>query len=666
VRFSLLLVAVALLLTACPTIEERPVSDVQLHFDADLRDGFWSMPWPNDARTLPARRAGGRHPDLWPFPNPEDRQIVNQYILYGSTRTEGFGLNSPTYFWFDGAIVLPRFNDDLARASMRCEGPVRIVNVDRDSSRYGDCVPARWEIAEEAGDDLWLEDNLVMVAPYWGFPLDSGTTYAIYLVDVKDPAEDFVRPPRRLGDLLSGTSGDASLQAAYAPLAEYLESSAPPEAVDPPGTWVAAATVFTTQDLIDEMDRLADFVRADVTYPAWNEDEGLTLLDSDHPRYQTQFDLYDGSYVAWNFEEGEIPYASEGGGFVWDDAGQPVPQSAERIPFVLGTPIPSATQPPNGWPVILHGHGTTGDRYSHFDGGSLRPALMGAARGFVSIGIPQPIHGERWPGGNEALERLYSFNYFNPAAGLSMFRQAAIDTISLLRFVEENLAEGGPIAEAYPDLRIDPENIYYLGHSQGGLTGAIALPFAEGIKGWVLSGTGAGLSLTIMQRTDPLDIAQTLETGIGAPPGALFEMHPVVGMVQSLAEPTDTMNYAPYWVAQSDRSPASVLLTEGLHDADTPADSAEALAVAGRLPIVDSFHVRDVAGLELRGLEPLDEPYSGNLQHPSGELVTSGLAQFDTGHFAIFQETEAAQLWSNFLYSMVRDGAPGEIGASFP
>ena len=158
-----------------------------------------------------------------------------------------------------------------------------------------------------------------------------------------------------------------------------------------------------------------------------------------------------------------------------------------------------------------------------------------------------------------------------------------------------------------------------------------------------------------------------LVTALGAPEGTqLFEMHPIVALVQMLAERTDPLNYAPLWVAESRGEPVSVLLTEGLWDAQTPADTSEALATAGRLPIVRPYREREVLGLELRGLEPLREPFSGNVVHPAGVEVTAGLAQFDDDHYAIFNTPEAGLLWANFLYSMARDGSPGTLGADFP
>jgi len=518
---------------------------------------------------------------------------------------------------------------------------------------------------DDAAGDPWLDDNLVMIAPYWGFPMRSGTTYAVYLEDFTDLGDGYVRPTEALYSLLSGDSSDAEAQAAYQPLADYLADNAVADSWNP-GWWVAAATVFTTQDAVGEMELLSDRVLSDPDLPRWNDDEGLRLLDEEDENFNGDFDLYDGAYTAWNFQRGDIPYASEGGGFVWED-GLPVPQVAERIPFVIGMPRGIFEQPADGWPVVLHSHGTGGNRFSHFREGGARPASMASSRGFVSIGIPQPFHGDRWPDGNNAAVSLYSFNYFNPESGMSTFRQGALDTVALVRFVQEAMADGGAIAQEHPDLRIDPDRIYYIGHSQGGLTGSLALPFTEGVKGWVFSGAGAGLSMTIMQREDPFVIRDALVTALGAPEGTqLFEMHPIVALVQMLAERTDPLNYAPLWVAESRGEPVSVLLTEGLWDAQTPADTSEALATAGRLPIVRPYREREVLGLELRGLEPLREPFSGNVVHPAGVEVTAGLAQFDDDHYAIFNTPEAGLLWANFLYSMARDGSPGTLGADFP
>ena len=59
-------------------------------------------------------------------------------------------------------------------------------------------------------------------------------------------------------------------------------------------------------------------------------------------------------------------------------------------------------------------------------------------------------------------------------------------------------------------------------------------------------------------------------------------------------------------------------------------------------------------------------PYRSNLEHPSGDRVTGGLAQFDNDHFVVFRDSNAALLYANMLWSQIRDDEPPEVGADFP
>lgn len=668
------LASVAVLLAGCPEeTTERTVSTSAPMLDATLATSFWDLPWPSDARLT----ASGT-PDMAAFPNPGDANLLNLYFDYTAEQLDGFGNSAPVYFRFDGPVTLPAWDEAAIEASRDCLGPVRILDVDPDSPGYGTCLPARWEFIPANSADPFLASDVAIVAPYWGFPMRGATTYAVYFVDLEGPGGHVVGSPD-LQALLTG-DGPADLQGAYQPFADYLlvdplaagvsaeetilvdgqEPDLAPDGID--RRWIAHATVFTTQDPTADLEAISEFVATEPDLIAWEGE--LSLIPEGHDAFESQYAIWDGTYRAPNFQRGELPYGDEGGGFEFDGAGEPVVQLDELIPFAVAMPREGATQPAAGWPVILHQHGTTGDRFSHLSGGSLTPAALGANRGFISIGIPQPFHGERWPDGSGTSLQILSFNFSNPESGRTSFRQGAVDLFSLLRFVQENMTEGGALADAYPDLQIDPDNIYFLGHSQGGLTGALSIPFLPDIKGWVISGAGGGLSITVLQRTDPLDFHTLVQSAIGDPPGTLlFEMHPVMGVLQMLVEATDPINYAPRWIRDPLEQPASVLLTEGMRDAETPPDAAEALGVAAGLPQADPFRERNVFGLDLRGLRAEDTPYSGNIE-VDGVPVTAGLAQFDASHYAIFQEGEAASLWANFLLSIVDEGEPGELGYS--
>jgi hypothetical protein len=62
---------------------------------------------------------------------------------------------------------------------------------------------------------------------------------------------------------------------------------------------------------------------------------------------------------------------------------------------------------------------------------------------------------------------------------------------------------------------------------------------------------------------------------------------------------------------------------------------------------------------ELRGLVPLERPVSGNVSgYGDGEL-TAGLVQYpDDGHFAVFDNSEAAYTYLGFLLSAVEAETP--------
>ena len=664
-RRSLAALLVASLLPACssdPDPVPWEVSDTQLRFDLSLTEGFWSFPWPSDLRLTTEGR-----PDTTGFPNPSDVPLLTSYIEYPTQVMDGFGRSAPIYFAFDGPLELPSWDVAAAEASGRCEGPVRILDVDPDSPDHGLCVPAQWRWVEDSTDP-WIDSYTLTVAPYWGFPLRNATTYAVYVVDATDPEGRHLQAPPLLRDALAG---EGELAATYEPLADCWQDEGTEDAPSPAcegawgaagPDWLAAATVFTTQDATAELERMARYVAEGPDGPLWTGE--LRRIESGEPHFQNDLEYWDGAYMAPNFQRGEVPYASDGGGFVFDDDGDPIPQLDERIPFVIALPDAAFTMPAAGWPVVLQSHGTTGDRFSHFGSSQMAPARLMARRGFVSVGIPQPFHGDRWPEGTDVALELNSFNYFNPESGRSVLRQGALDAVAQLRFVREMLAQGGEIAELHPELRIDPERVYFMGHSQGGITGALALPYLDGLGAAVLSGAGGGMAMTLVQRTDP-PVLDLLSDMMQAPSGTRFtDLHPVMGLVQMLVEVTDPLYYAPQWYAEAQPGQArSVLLTEGLHDEQTPADTSEALAVAGRLTLCADFQERDVAGLELRGLEPRELPFGGNAMAPDGTAVTAGLAQFDSNHFAVFNIAEAANLWADFLYSHATDGPPGQLGA---
>jgi len=314
--------------------------------------------------------------------------------------------------------------------------------------------------------------------------------------------------------------------------------------------------------------------------------------------------------------------------------------------------------PEAGWPIVIYGHGTGGDYRSFAAGSNMSPADQLARKGIAAFGISLPLHGDR---GTAVDPALASFNYLNPASARACFRQGALDqiylSVLLTRLQHVFSSEEG-------DILTDPERVAYMGHSHGGLIGAIAAPFfGEKVKATFLSGAGGGLSTTLVTRdAGDFDIQGILENALNFTEGdILTETHPVVAMVQTLAEVTDPINYAPFWSNRSPHwstSPMHVLMTEGLNDQQTPPDTAEALAAAGRLPILSpAVNISLAHRLMDDGLDTA--PLYANRETWSGKRVSTALAQYgDEDHFVIFNNPDAAALYTEFLSTALDGSSP--------
>jgi pimeloyl-ACP methyl ester carboxylesterase len=309
--------------------------------------------------------------------------------------------------------------------------------------------------------------------------------------------------------------------------------------------------------------------------------------------------------------------------------------------------------------VVVFQHGTGGN-YRGFcdDDDLLEVANRLGEEAIVGVGIDQPLHGSR-PGSDEAND-LAHFNIINPDSGVTNFRQGALDAIYLARALARRswTLSGSGLA-----VRTDPERVMFMGHSQGGLTGALAAPFFAGdVQASMISGAGGVLAITVVERKDPLDFAALVRGLLQLDEAEeLTPLHPTLGLVQTLVEVTDPVNYAPYWFAEPggwvNHVPAPVLLTNGTLDAATPYQTAIALASAARLPQIGDPATRCDA-VRMRTGPPQALPRSGNAAMFDGRTTAAGFAQFlDGTHFVVFEEEPAADLTYGWLRS-VADGAP--------
>jgi hypothetical protein len=676
---ALAVVVAALAPSACDS--DKPsrthaVFELRLLGERSREGDLYAIPFPNDLR----RRRDGSV-DLGPLATGQPPLVQRYLELAARVETGGFALNGAAYFRFSGALdpaCLPATPADSQRPS----SSVQWVNVDERSASFGERVPVRVRYSAEKG--LYIGEHSVAVLPVPGFTLEPSTRYAVLVTEALcDVKGDSVGAAGDFEKLIARQRPDrpelVDPHASYAPLRAFLERESL--------TGVISATLLTTGDPA----RLVARARA-VLYrsPAPQAEEVKVVRETS--RY---FELA-GKYQAPNFQDGTPPYLSpeDGGAIKLDAAGDPRPARTETMRFALT--VPRGEMPAAGWPLVIYAHGTGGD-YRTFIGEGLASTLAEVkdpdgktlAR-LAMIGIDQNLHGTRAPAGSSP--ELTFFNFQNPAASVHNVVQSGIDDFSLLRMVK-GLALGGTAiargsgkrgAPAFvPPIRFDASRIYFMGHSQGGVTGPAFLAHEPEVKAAVLSGAGGGAALSLLEKTEPVAIKGLLDAALKEPAD---EFHPIVNLLQLMLDQADTINFGRMLVANRAKGvgPKHVFLSQGLVDHYTPNSTTDALATAIGVQLVGP-ELRAVEGLALRKLSPRATPVAGNLQQ-EGIAVTGALLQYravpmsggkscsqksdcgggycdegrcrEDGHFVIFDDATARRQYSLFLASAARDGVP--------
>jgi hypothetical protein len=591
-------------------------------------EGFTALPWPHDSLR---NESGG--PDLLVFPNPGNA-VLDSYVEYGHEVLTGFGTNGAIYFAWDGALDMDALPDE--QTTMHdAKAIVQLVNVSEGSPRYDERMPLQFDFYT-SGIDLYYQPNTLSMRPVSGFPLAEGDTYcAIVTRAVLDTEGRYTQVAPEF---------DATLETddALAPLLAWL-----------PGSMLtredlAVATCFTTDEPTRGLREIRDYL------------ETRELPQITQMNYLGQANYlheWQGVYLAPNFQAGEKPYETEGGGFVFDEEGNPIVQLEEDIHFLLM--VPSAhPMPPNGWRTVIYGHGTGGDHTSCKN--SIAQSVL--QHGLAMVCIDLPLHGARGDAKYAAdIDRL-SFNFLNPRAGRTNFRQAAIDTMSLARMVLAGIFDM-PVGTTTFDEEVvlDPAHIHYFGHSHGGVSGAMHMGIEPLIRSAVLSGAGGVFAETILVRTDPVDFKGLISLLIEVDYEALDLFHPVMSLLQMLVDATDPINYAPYWMNPGPGGRAKhIFLTVGLKDHATPPVTTHSMAAAAGIPQIEPIAMESIAH-QLRGMDSVVEPVGSNVTNATGSQLTGGIMQWEKGdHWVAFDHPQARAMWTSF-YKAIAYGTPPVI-----
>jgi hypothetical protein len=400
--------------------------------------------------------------------------------------------------------------------------------------------------------------------------------------------------------------------------------------------------VFTTRDPVSALQRAADDL--DARGPA----RVRSLAPGRDADAHALFRVYEGLVELDQFQRGTPPYESYGsGGLVLDAQGQPVVQRVEAVPFALT--VPRRPAPAGGWPVAMVAHGTGGWWRGFIGDREGDEATFLSRAGWAALSVSQPLHRDR-EGYRSGLEELNTFNFINPVAGVAVWQQSALESVALARLLRagELRLDGG---ERLP---LDGTRIGLFGHSQGGLSGALALGVDRHVDVAVLSGAGGGFAFSLLEKTSPSAPAAAIRLLLGMEDDAPLDVfHPVLALLQLLAEPAEPLNLVPRIYRQGPwRIAPSVLITSGYIDTYTPVSNHAPLGLAMGVPLVEPV-VRWPAPYDLVQAAAVPVPVVDNL-HRGGQPATAGLAQFSAlypgdGHFVVFDNARATQTVRRFF-----------------
>jgi len=586
--------------------------DFHPRFDPTAGD-FYRMPWPSDARLHPD---GGV--DLSDLPHASSN-FAKLYIT-AVRAVHGFSTMPAIYIPFTQAEGLGA--DALPSPKQTLEADATIQLIDLSEEACGKRTPL--EVVFDAQGGKFVDAQTLKISPVPGWVLRPATPYALIVTtQFGAPAHTTART-QAFADALNGEADDAALNRSFDPLRRCLPDT-PLDAEE-----IAIATVFHTQDPAAETRAMREVVWSPSTPVSeltnWYLDEGTS---------NAQRAVYIAHAPFPIFQKGVPPYRSEGG-MEFDASGLPIIQRWESVPFLVTVP----PDHPGPLKLLIWSGGTGAVLGNHLN---RRHWLEALANGFAIAEFVPQFHKFRGDGNFDST--MDSFNFLNPVAGRTGFRQQAAETSYFIRLLSEKVAH-------HPDLPpIDTERIFYGGHSQGSLVGSMVAGSEPRIDTYLFSGVAAYLTETILTRKDPFDIADLLQSLL-QDPTPLDRFHPFIQMAQLGADVVDGQNYAPHWAGWPEHPGGSnIFIINGQHDDTTSVLGMNALLTAGDIhPVghpgwnIDPYGLRDV--------ETYPTPVHGNRNAFNGEPLTVGAyLHADTGHFTFFDIPEANQAGVNFWIS---------------
>ncbi|MCP4444421.1 MAG: hypothetical protein GY811_03630 [Myxococcales bacterium] len=664
------------LLIGCGNSATEPVSDTKVVFDlaADTRfeGSFFDVPFPSDARLLDGR------PDLAGYPNPGDIKLLSDLVPLGEGRN-GFSTNMASFFQFTGALS-PRVETDVIAAE--AASPILLIDVDPDSSERGRLIPT---VARTLVKDDYVPENVLAVAPRPGFILSGERTYAMVIMkSLGDAAGEELGVSDVIRTLAAGDVPDGSEGETYSELYQPLWETLTMLSID--SADVAAATVYTTGDVVAELAELSDQMRGE--YSVTIDGLEVDADDGDHERFCEVLGTVDFP----QFQVGTPPFQSEGTFSIGDD-GLPELQRTEQAGVVLT--LPKGEMPVGGYPLAMYFHGSGGLYQQVVDRGRVTevggettkgegPAFVLAPHGFAMVGSAHPVNPERLPGADD-IEYL---NLNNLATLPFTFQQGSIEQRLLLdALLEISIPEsalegctGMSLPSAEGGYRFAEEKIVAMGQSMGGMYTNIIGAIEPRIGAVIPTGAGGMWHLFILETSIVKGARGLLSVIFRTPEAELSYLHPVLQLLGLSWEVAEPMVYMP----RLGRDPLPghparpVYEPAGEGDSYFPTVIYDAAALSyGNEQAGEEVWTSMQEGLALDGKEGfLEYPVVGNLMSSAEDAYTGVIVQYEGDgiydpHAIYGQLDEVKYQYACFLETFVERGAatlpaPAPLGTPCP
>ncbi|MEZ4268296.1 MAG: hypothetical protein R3F39_18180 [Myxococcota bacterium] len=649
-----------------PIVEEGTIVRFDLDENLDSADHFYDFPWPSDLRLTEAGT-----PAMTRIPSPVGVDLISAIVAISDERP-GFSVTPVAWFRFSAAPA-PRERADILAAD--AASPILLVDVDPDSPERGRLYPL---VAATLPGDAWVPEHLLAVAARPGFVLAPDRTYAFV---VRRSANDAAGQPlgvaadlQRLarGEVPAGARGAAAAEL-YAPLWPTLDSLGVPRGE------VAAATVFTTGDVVAETARLSDGVLADYDATIANlqvdPDDG-----ADHPRYCELV----GTLTVPQFQRGKAPFDTEGL-FEFAADGKPIKQRDESVPIVVT--MPRAPMPAGGYPLVLYFHGSGGLAGQVVDRGTIPsagaaetkgegPAFVLAAHGFGAVGSALPVNPERVPGASS----IAYLNFANLGAFRDTFRQGVIEQRLMLEALDSMVIQpeivaactGMTLPEGEAGYRFSTTRITALGQSMGGMYVNMVGAVEPRIEAVVPTGAGGLWSYFILQTT-LLDAGPLLALLLEADSDLSF-LHPALHTMQTAWEPAEPMVYMPRLAKRPLPGHPVRPIYEPIGEGDSffPTVVYDAIVLAYEHPQAgESVWPAMQQSLALAGLDGFREyPVRDNLRSVDGTPYTGIVVQYEGDGWSdphtIFTQLDAVKYQYGCFLETFRETGVADVLAPAP